>query len=191
MMTEMLPLNTSPLPVKLRIEDYLLLDSSGAFAPYRRTELIDGGVYFVNAQYRPHALAKMELYDAIRDCLRATGSPLRPLVEASIALSGYDVPDPDIVLTTEPRGEGLIPLESVALVIEVSDSSVRKELKQKRLMYARVGVPEYWVVDLKAKVIRQMWMPARAAYTERREVAFGEPIAAMTVAGLAVETSHL
>lgn len=25
------PLNTAPLPVKLRIEDYLLLDRSGAF----------------------------------------------------------------------------------------------------------------------------------------------------------------
>ena len=65
-MTELLPLNTSPLPLKLRVEDYLLLDASGAFESYQKTELIEGEVYFVNAQHRPHALAKAELYDASR-----------------------------------------------------------------------------------------------------------------------------
>lgn len=41
-MTEQLPLNTSPLRVKLRIEDYLLLDRAGAFDAYAKTELIEG-----------------------------------------------------------------------------------------------------------------------------------------------------
>lgn len=140
-MTELLPLNTSPLPVKLRVEDYLLLDESGAFEPYQKTELIEGEVYFVNAQHRPHALAKAELYDALRDALRAIGSPLRPLTEASIALSKHDAPEPDIVLTSEPKGEGLIPGASVALVIEISDTTVSGDLKRKAVIYARAGVP--------------------------------------------------
>ena len=41
-MTEMVPLTTVPLPVKLRVEDYLLLDGSGAFDGYGKTELLDG-----------------------------------------------------------------------------------------------------------------------------------------------------
>ena len=190
-MTEMLPFNTSPLPVRLRIEDYLLLDSSGAFAPYNRTELIDGGVYFVNAQHRPHALAKMELYDAFRDGLRAIGSPLRPLVEASVALSDYDVPEPDIVLTDEPTGEGLIPLASVALVVEVSDATLLKETKRKATIYARASVPEYWIADINARVIHQMSAPTGPTYAHKRTVSFGDTIEATKISGLTVDTASI
>ena len=190
-MTELLPLNTSPLPVKLRVEDYLLLDDSGAFQPYRKTELIDGEVYFVNAQHRPHALAKAELYDALRDALRTRGSPLRPLTEASIALSAHDAPEPDIVLTSEPKGEGLIPVGSVALVVEISDTTLSSDLKRKAMIYARAGIPEYWVADVNMKVIHQMWAPEGEAYAERREIAFGEAIDAITIEGLSIATAQL
>jgi len=190
-MTELLPLNTSPLPVKLRVEDYLLLDESGAFDAYRKTELIEGDVYFMNAQHRPHALAKAELYDALRDALRSKGSPLRPLTEASIALSAHDAPEPDIVLTSEPSGEGLIPGESVALVVEISDTTLSGDLKRKAMIYARAGVPEYWVADVKAKVLHQMWAPEGDAYAERRAIPFGDPIAAMTIEGLSIATNQL
>ncbi|TPG54177.1 Uma2 family endonuclease [Sphingomonas glacialis] len=190
-MTNVSPLNTAPLPVRLRIEDYLLLHEAGAFASYNRTELIDGGVYFVNAQHRPHALAKIELYDAIRDALRSIQSPLRPMVEASIALSPHDVPEPDIVLTSEPRGEGLVPLDSVHLVIEVSDTTMRSDIRRKVASYARAAMPEYWVVDVKARTIHQMWAPCQDIYTQRRAVVFGDPIIAVTVAGLRVDTASL
>ena len=114
-MTEHRPLNTAHLPVKLRIEDYLLLDRSGAFDGYAKTELLGGEIYFMNAQHRPHARVKMMLYDAIRDALIASNSPQKAMVEASIAMPDDSVPEPDIVLTSEPDGEGLIPLPSVAL----------------------------------------------------------------------------
>jgi Uma2 family endonuclease len=187
-MTEHLPLNTEPLPVKLRIEDYLLLDRSGAFDAYTKTELIEGEIYFMNAQHRPHALAKMELYDALRDRLRALGSPLRPIVEASIAIPERSAPEPDIVLTSEPIGQGLIPLASVALVVEVSDTTLATDLGRKAALYARHCIPEYWVADIEGRRIHQMWSPAGDAYAERREIKFGERIEAATIDGLAVET---
>lgn len=190
-MTELLPLNTSPLPVKLRVEDYLLLDESGAFESYRRTELLEGEIYFVNAQLRPRALAKAELYDALRDALRVMTSPLRPLTKASVALSAHDAPEPDIVLTSEPKGEGLIPLHSVALVIEIADTTLSGGMKRKAAIYARAGVAEYWVTDVSAKVIHQMWAPEDDAYGQQRAAAFGQRMTAATIAGLTVETGGL
>ncbi len=190
-MTEQLPLNTSPLPLKLRIEDYLLLDRSGAFDAYAKTELIEGEIFFMNAQHRPHALAKMELYDALRDSLREIGSRLRPIVEASIAVPERSAPEPDIVVTSRPAGEGLIPLSYVALVVEVSDTTLANDLGRKGTLYARHGIQEYWVADLNARMIHQMWAPEGEAYAERREVAFGERIEAATIDRLAVETDSL
>jgi Uma2 family endonuclease len=190
-MSEVLPLNTSPLPVRLRVEDYLLLDSSGAFEPYAKTELIDGEILFMNAQHRPHARVKMGLYDAIRDALNGTGSPSTAFVEASIAMPDYSVPEPDIVLTDEPDGEGLIPLRSVTLVVEVADTTLAGDLGRKARLYATAGISEYWVADVKGRILHQMWSPTGGTYTENRDIAFGTAITAATMAGLTVETHTL
>ena len=86
-MTEQLPWNTSPLPLRLRVDDFLLLDDSGAFRDYRKTELIDGEIYFKNAQHRPHMMAKGELAFRLRLALEAMNSHLAVGIEGS-----YDYP---------------------------------------------------------------------------------------------------
>ena len=190
-MTEVLPLNTTPMPVKLRVEDYLALDRIGAFADYAKTELLDGEILFMNAQHRPHARLKMALYDRLRDALHASGSNLCALVEVSIAIPPHNAPEPDIVLTSEPLGEGLVPLASVFLIVEVADTTIANDLGPKAALYARHGVPEYWVADVNARVIHQLWSPLGDAYAKRREVAFGEALAAQTLVGLQIETAKL
>ena len=190
-MTELLPLNTSPLPVKLRVEDYLLLDESGAFDAYRKTELIEGEVYFMNAQHRPHARTKSRLHLLLAAALRTVGAELEAVVEGSVAIPPNSAPEPDIVVTSEPEGDGLIPLASVRLIIEISDTTLAQDLGAKARLYAGVGIAEYWVVDLNARQIHQLWAPHDDAYGERRQIGFGERLDAVTIAGLALETSAL
>lgn len=190
-MTRLLPIDTSVHRARLTAKDFLLLDRSGAFSAYRKTELIDGDIYFVNAQHRPHGIVKTELYDALRDVLKAMKSPYRPVQEFSLALSPNDTPEPDVMLTSEPRGKGVVPLASVPLVIEVSDSTLDMDLGKKAAQYAAANIPEYWVADINARMIYQMWAPAGDTYTERCTVAFGTQIAAKTIEGVTLETSAL
>ena len=190
-MAELLPLSTTPVRVKLRLEDYLLLDAAGAYDRYRGTELIEGDVYAVNAQHRPHARIKSRLYRLIDDGLRAANSPLEAMVEPSIAIPPDTAPEPDIVVTSEPEGDGLVPLPSVRLVVEVADTTLQADLTHKVALYAQAGIPEYWVVDVNARVIHQMWSPADATYVDRRQVAFGDPLAAATLAGVTIDTAGL
>lgn len=190
-MTEHLPFNSAPLPVKLKVEDYLLLDRSGAFDDYRKTELIEGEIYFMNAQHRPHARIKSRLYRLIADALDEVGGGLEAVVEGSVAIPPINVPEPDIVITSEAEGEGLIPLNSVRLIVEVADATVATDLTRKASLYAHHGIGEYWVADVNARVIHQMWAPQGGTYAEHRQVAFGERVEAMAVAGLAVETAGI
>lgn len=190
-MTELLPLNNSHLPVRLRLEDYLRLDEAGAFAEYRKTELIDGEIFFMNAQHRPHAVMKSRLHILLAAALVAQGKGWEAVVEGSIAIPPNNSPEPDIVVTSDPDGKGLIPLESVKLIVEVSDATLAFDLKRKLPMYARNGVPEYWVVDVEARVIHQMWTPEGEDYTERQEVAFGAPITAAAATGLVIDTAKI
>ena len=169
--------------------DYLAVSERGAFEGLR-AELIEGEIIFVNPQFRPHARVKMALYDALRDALEQMSGALSALSKVSLGLSELDMPQPDITLTSEPLGEGPVPLASVALLVEIADASLQIDLTRKAAAYARYGVAEYWVADVNGRVMHQMWAPAGEAYAERREVAFGEVVEAVTVAGLKVETER-
>ena len=190
-MTELLPIDTRAYRARLTAADFELLDRSGAFAAYRKTELVDGEIWFVNAQHRPHGMVKMRLYDALSAALKQLGSDYRAVCEFTLALSSTDRPEPDVMLTSEPDGEGAVPLASVPLVIEVSDTTLADDLGVKLRRYAAAGVPEYWVADVNARVIHQMWAPAAEAYSERREAAFADIVSAVTISGLVVVTSEL
>ena len=57
--------------------------------------------------------------------------------------------------------------------------------------YAREGVPEYWVVDVKGAVIHQMWQPIADRYAHQNEMAFGGMVTAKTIANLTIPTDKL
>jgi Uma2 family endonuclease len=189
--TEFVPLTTVPKPVKLRVEDYLALDAMGAFDAYGKTELIEGEIVYMNSQHRPHARTKSRLHVLLAAGLLELGGALEALVEGSVSMPPNNVPEPDISVTAEPEGEGLIPLASLALIVEVADTTLRYDLKVKQRIYAREGVPEYWVVDVRKELIHQLWSPSGESYAERREVPFGAPIGAETITDLTVATSGL
>lgn len=190
-MTELLPVDTKRHRAKLSADDFELLDRHGAFRAYRKTELIDGDIYFVIAQHRPHAMAKMRLYDALRDALRAAGSRYTPVCEATLALSPIDRPEPDILLTSEPDGDEFFPLSSVPLAIEVSDTTLADDLGRKLGRYAAGGVPEHWVADVNARVVHQFWGPTNNTYAQNAEISFGAPLASATIKGLTIGTGQL
>ena len=189
-MTVIQPINV-PLPVKLTIEQFELLDRSGAFDRYAKTELIEGAIYAMQGQFRPHSFAKSELYFRLRMALNAIDTSLMPIVEGSVAMPPLSAPEPDICLTTAPRGEGYIPLDSVALAIEISDSTAAFDLKDKVALYASKGVPEYWVLEIPAATLHQFWSPTESHYRQSRSVPVGERIDSPTIAGLAVESDGL
>lgn len=178
-----------PGKYKLTVDDYVRLAEAGVFGD-KRTELLDGTIVVMNAEYRPHGWVRDELSYRLRRALEGIGSPLVAM-GASALVSDNDMPLPDIVLTSEPRGEGPIPLASIALVVEVSSTTLRRDLGVKASIYANSNVPEYWVADVNGRVIHQMWQPAEGLYGERREIAFGERIVAATIAKLEVEAEGL
>lgn len=180
------PFSDASVTVKLRADDYRLLCDAGAFVGFGKTELIDGKVFEVSPQYRRHGFIKDELAYRLRRALEELQSPLHVATEQSVAIGVHTEPQPDIILTTEPRGDGPIPLKSVALIVEIADNTLAFDLNEKAAQYAAGGVAEYWVADVNAKVIHQLWAPGGEAYTLRRELAFGERIEAVTVAGLVV-----
>ncbi len=180
----------TPGKYKLRVEDYACLGEAGVFGD-AMTELIGGEIIVMSPEWRPHMRIKDELAYRLRRALEEIGSNLFVGTGGSVALGEHEMPRPDIILTSDIKGEGAVPGASVALAVEISASTLDYDLGEKQVIYAAGGVPEYWVVDVEARLIQQMWAPVTDGYSERREVAFAEPFAAASIAGLAIDTEGL
>ncbi len=147
-----------------RDEVYRMMDA-GAFKG--RFELLDGFIIDKMGQKPPHASTIQLL---LKWLLPLTGiGLLRSQLPIDVATEdrARNEPEPDIAVLScdkpefkkrHPRGDELI------LVIEVADSSLRTDKIVKRGLYARAGVPEYWIVDLQNRCIVAHRTPAEGAY---------------------------
>jgi Uma2 family endonuclease len=187
-MTAVEALNT-PRAARLTSRDFIVLAKSGAFENYARAELIEGEIFVVNAQFRRHAAIRRKLTRQFEDALIGRRDGLGVLDECTIDFDGKTMPQPDITLTTAAEGDGPIPLASVRLVLEIADTTASLDLGERRDRYARYGVPEYWVVDIQAGKIHQLWLPQADGYAGRRLFALGDPVEAATIADLIVATN--
>ena len=180
-----------PRPVRLRVEDFLRLNESDALQALPKVELIEGVIVAMKSQWAQHARVKTRLTLVLAAEVVRVMPGFEVLSEVGVAIPPENVPEPDIAVTSFQGGREAVPVETVALVVEVADTTLRYDLDRKMRIYAQGGVPEYWVVDVEGRVIHQMWAPARDTYAERREVAFGEVLEAAAFAGLKVETEGL
>lgn len=97
---------------------------------------------------------------------------------------GASEPEPDVIVV---RGGSDDFLErhpqpgEVALVIEVADSTLRRDRDWKQRIYAEAGIPTYWIVNLVDACLEVYTQPEPAsvppAYGRRRTLRAGEEIA--------------
>ena len=122
---------------------------------------------------------------------RSLDRQLEAVTEVSVAMPPLDEPEPDIVVTRAIIGHGPVPLESIALLVEVSDSTARFDLTVKVPTYASHKIPELWIIDIAARMLRQFWNPVEGTYVGRRDRPLGETAQSQTIPELAVETVDL
>lgn len=184
------PATGSPNRFRLRVADYLMLHEQGSFGDFE-TELVDGEVLVLGPEWRPHFRIKSELVYRLRCAVEAAELPYFVGTEGSIAISDTDMPRPDILLTSEPGGDGPIPRETVPLVVEIASTTITSDLGSKGVRYAAGGIPEYWIGDVNRRAVVRMWSPGRDGYARADEIAFGQPLGSMTIDGLTITSEHI
>jgi Uma2 family endonuclease len=79
----------------------------------------------------------------------------------------------------------------VALIVEISDTSLTYDLETKAALYARSGVPEYWVVAARKRQVHRHWTPEQDGYRNKDVISFGDLLESATMPDLAVDTEGL
>src|ERR1043166_2617372 len=127
-----------------------------------RYELFDGELLVTPAPRARHQDAAAALFRRLDPYVRLHRIGHLGFAPADLALEGGQLAQPDVYVVPffdgrPPRtwSEYGIPL----LVVEIlSPSSARADRIVKRRRYQRTGVPEYWVVDLDARMVER-WRP--------------------------------
>jgi Uma2 family endonuclease len=126
-------------------EEYYQLAELGFFDD-QRVELIDGVIEVMSPRFDLHAAGVTLAYDALRAVFGA-GYWVR--CQATLNLSAHSQPDPDIsVVVGSPRGVGHGVQSTAVLVVEVSDTTLRRDRGLKAGLYAAAGIADYWIVNL-------------------------------------------
>ena len=175
---------------KVRVQDFLVLEESGAFVDYARAELLDGEIWVLNAIHSRHAAAQAELQGQLWAALRAAGSSLRTYVTPTVVIENRSRIEPDLAVGP-PNDGGLLPVQKIRLAVEVSDTTLPVDLGSKQRIYAAAGVPEYWVADVNGRVIHRMWSPSGEIYQRHDKTIFGQSISAATLDDIIIDTDVL
>lgn len=112
-----------------------------------RWEVIEGVPYLMGSPRCIHQELVGSFHYALRSALR--GHRCQPyLSPLDVKLSEYDVVQPDLLILCDGKQRQETHIEGApALVIEIlSPSSERHDRLRKLRLYARAGVPEYWIV---------------------------------------------
>jgi Uma2 family endonuclease len=164
----------SPL-FRWTLEQYEGMVESGAFSTHDRFHLVNGYVVAKMTQGDPHCTADDLCGEALARVI-PPGWYVR--VAKPIRLPPDSKPEPDrcVVRGTirdysrRSPGPG-----DVGLVVEIADSGLSEDRKQ-ALVYARSGIPVYWIVNLVDCVVEVRTNPAPGGYASRVDYAYGESV---------------
>lgn len=128
-----------------------------------RHELIDGELIVTPTPRVRHQEAVMELWQLLGPYLAAHGLGRCFCLPGDLEVEPGQVNQPDL-FTVSPgsRFDRWEDAPLPFLVVEVaSPSTARYDRGLKRRFYQRAGVPEYWIVDLDARIVER-WHPGDA-----------------------------
>src|SRR5579862_6042874 len=142
------------------VRDYYRAASRGVFGDDEKLELLRGEVVRLSPQKSPHAAATSRLRLSLETVF--PGAVIRE--HSPMYLDDHNEPEPDVLVARGPidQYDARHPNASDALlVVEVADSSIRKDRKLKGPLYAEFGIREYWILDLKANRLEIYRDPAQ------------------------------
>jgi Uma2 family endonuclease len=175
----------------IRVDEYHRMIDAGILDEDEKVQLIDGMLVAMTPQGRPHAFVIQRLS---RQLSRALGDDLEILIQLPLTLSADSEPEPDIaVVRSEDAASRTHHPSTALLVIEVSGDSLRFDRRTKAALYARVGIPEYWIVNLEEASIEVRTRPdsGNGVYGEVRVVRAGETLTATSVPSLEIDVTSL
>ena len=190
-MGEILERQQAPTRHRLDVDAYYKMAAAGILTPKDRVELIDGEIFDMVPIGSMHGGTTNRLNRLFARA--AAGGLALVSVRSPLRLDAWNEPEPDLMLL-KPRADdyrGRHPgAADVLLLVEVSETSLAHERETKLPLYAKFGVPEVWIVDLKGAAIEVYREPKGDAYVFKERLTSGS-LAPALIPSVAIDLGGL
>jgi Uma2 family endonuclease len=159
---------------KWTLDDYHRMIEVGIVSG-RSVELLNGEIIEMPPEGPEHAQLSTDTADYLRSLLgeKALVRDAKPITIPQTSSE----PQPDLAIVQPLRAlyrtRHPYP-ENIFWVIEYSFTSLSKDLDAKRKAYAEAGIQEYWVVDLKNRLVKVLRNPINNNYSDEVTLFDGE-----------------
>lgn len=143
---------------RFTVEEYHRLIDAGILRDGDPYELLDGWITRKSTLNPAHDVCVDLLTELF---MKALPKGWRPRIPSAVAL-GNSEPEPDVTVvfgSARDFSRQHPTPETIALVMEVADSSVERDRHKGRL-YAHEQIPRYWLINLAERVIEDHSQPA-------------------------------
>ncbi len=176
---------------RFRVEEYYRMARAGVFAEDERLELLEGRIHLMTPQGARHSRTISRLTRLLVPLL---GVEFSLRVQSPLTLSEESEPEPDfaVVRTADEASDERHP-STALLVIEVSEDSLPRDRGVKAQLYARAGIPEYWIVNLRKQTVEVYTSPdaVEGRYGTVFTYARGQRVQASVLPQLSVEVETI
>jgi Uma2 family endonuclease len=135
------------------VDEYHLMAEAGIFSEDERIELLEGDIAAMPpiGSYHASRVAKLgRLFETI------LGNSVIVWIQNPVHIDAYSEPEPDVALL-KPQPDFYAKAhptpEDVLLVVEVADTSLDKDYDIKLPLYARAGIREVWIINLRTRCV--------------------------------------
>ncbi len=165
----------TPQRRRFTVAEYYALADAGILAHTERVELLDGEIIVMPPIGNRHQSGT----DRIPAMLPPLWEKAIVRVQGPVHLDGGSAPQPDVMLLRwrdDFYETGHPGPADVLLLIEVADTTLAFDRNEKLPLYARAGIPEVWIVNLRDRRVEAYTEPVDGAYANIRHFEVGDSV---------------
>jgi Uma2 family endonuclease len=169
------------------LAEFERLGELGIFTEKDRIELIEGELVPMSPKGNRHEVVRGAILNWLR---RNLPNEYDLHVEPGWRVDGSYC-EPDLLVGPVGCDPTSVPAREVALLIEVADTSLKKDTAIKAGLYASVGVRDYWVVNARTLATRVHRAPSAKGYGSRVSVRSSKPLSSLVIPSLMLRMADL
>jgi Uma2 family endonuclease len=164
----------APAKHRFSVREYYRMAETGVLRPDARVELLNGEINDMSPIGPFHGGVTNYLTEIF---ITASHGRWQVSVQNPVRLDDYSEPQPDLMLLKPAadfyRKRHPQP-EDVYLLVEISDTTLARDLSEKLPAYGRAGIPEVWIVNLNEETVEVHREPHFAGYAAKSVLRAGE-----------------
>lgn len=175
---------------RFTVAEYHRMGEAGILHPDERVELIEGVICRMSPKGSLHSTSVEIAREYFAKKLKRNA---HVRTQDPISLSKHSEPEPDVALVVPPftryRDQHPSPAE-IFLVLEVADTTLNRD-RRKSKTYAKAGIVQYCILDLKHEAIEEYRDPMPDGYASKHTHRVGDKFALVAFPSLVVKVKDL